>query len=101
MQVPYRVDYGPGPAGEGHRSIRPGRTVLLSILFSAVFLWGCCTVSPRIRELVCRLLPQWWDSGIGSDLEQLAGMLRSGLPFGEAVSTFCRGVLSRGMEYAG
>lgn len=96
----YRVVYGQehiAPACEG---IRAGRTVLMSAFMGVLFLGAVRRFWPEGTAVLDMLAGADGFGEVHRALERLALEIQAGTGLREAVTAFCRDVVSVGLAYA-
>lgn len=99
MEMGYRVEYGK-PSRRYEKEGGAGiRVALMTLCFAGIF--GFLTVKfwPDGAKVLDRLfsLEDW--AVTRHALETMATELRAGLPVGDAVTAFCREIISEGLAY--
>ena len=89
----YRIDYGP-PLPRRLKEHFPLRLVMLTCGFFAAFLLGVKALWPEGSDLLARFLLPLHDSGSFDAVEVFLSDLRSGEPFYDSLTTFCRQVIA-------
>lgn len=96
----YRVVYGNDRQYSVSGGIRVGRAVVLSIVAGTMFLSAAYRYWPDCARVMDRLLRYEGWSETREALEMMAVQLRSGTGLREAVTAFCRDIVSVGLTYA-
>lgn len=89
----YRIDYGP-PLPRHRKEAFPLRLVLLTCGFFTTLLLGVKLLWPEGNELLARLLLPVHSSGSLDAVEAFLSALRSGEPFYDSLTAFCRHIIS-------
>ena len=89
----YRIDYGP-PLPRRLKEHFPLRLVMLTCGFFAAFLLGVKALWPEGSDLLARFLLPVHNSGSFDAVEVFLSGLRSGEPFYDSLTAFCRQVIA-------
>lgn len=98
MGLSYRVEYGK-PSQKYERKKSAIRIGVLTVCFAAVFGFLTLKFWPEGAQVLDRLFSTEEWAVARQALETMALQLRAGLPVGEAVTTFCREIVSEGLAY--
>lgn len=97
----YRIEYAPSGCIRQERQHGWLRKAALTAAFLVISLFLTKNFWPEGAAVLDRLCSYDDWRVTRQALETMAGQLRSGLPVGEAVTAFCREVVSQGLTYAG